>query len=367
MTISIDYEVAKQNLFDAYEVANDGLRNDKATYWKDLVDELGRLCPYRKSSTFVAALGTAILAKTVNVDIDAYSLLAREGSSRSYSARALADKVWAKNRAYLNIDLGANGANPLNNIPFIGRDSIRAIEKVRNKDGKIYFFDCLNKLEEIRTINDAKAALAGFIASRIKKSAKTYKIGRHAGDHLVISTLSKIIQEFVETDSEQGRRAQAIAASLLAVAFGADNIDVDHVNDPDRHFPLDITVFDNPEKKEIRVSVEVKDKKISGSDILASIDKVLSFKLSNVIYLALGQNERDRDFTKEAERARDLNCRLVLFFEWEEFCKMCISASTLPGPIAFVSLFNIVIENLVKLGVSQEGLDQWCTWENEDV
>ena len=70
--------------------------------------------------------------------------LAREASPRSYSARALADRVGNKQEAYLNIDLGANGSNPLNNVPFIGRDSIHAIEKVRNTEGKRYFLKCLD-------------------------------------------------------------------------------------------------------------------------------------------------------------------------------------------------------------------------------
>ncbi len=365
MTIKINHDIAKENLLEAYKIAKIGLEDDDSKYWKTVVDELGEVCPYRKSSTFVAALGTAILAKTVNINIDPYSLLDREGTNRSYSARSLADNVWAKNRAYLGIDLGANGANPLNNIPFIGRDSIRAIEEVRNKEGKALLFKRLDELETIKTIETAKAALRGFIASRIKQVFSTFTAGKDAGDYLVVQTLSEIIHKFVSTNSEEGRRAQGVAAGLLVASYGIENVEVGHINDPDRHFPLDITVFSNRDENKVQFSVEVKDKKVSGSDVMSSIEKVSSFKLENILYLAIGTNQKKRDFTIEAQRARDLGCRLILFFEWEEFCKMCVSTSRVSGPSVFGIVYKAIGDSLVNLGVSKSGLDQWASWSKD--
>ena len=60
-----------------------------------------------------------------------------------------------------------------------------------------------------------------------------------------------------EAQASMLRLAQAVAAGLLSVAFGEEAIDVGHVNDPDRNYPLDITVFDDrAEEKNVRFSVE---------------------------------------------------------------------------------------------------------------
>jgi len=359
MTIKIDHEQAKLNLYEAHLAVKNNKLDSTTTLWKERIDELGRLCPYRKSSTFVAAIGTAILAKTVNTKIDPYSLLDREGLENSYSARSLADNVWAKNRAYLDIDLGANGANPLNNIPFIGRDSIRGIENVRNKEGEQYLYSCLNELETIKDSDIAKAALRGFISSRLKQSSRKFTSGETAGDHFVIQTLSEAITAFIKSDSEDGRRAQAIAAALLGIAFGLENISVGHINDPDRNHPLDITVFTTPEKDEIKFSVEVKDKKITGADIISSVEKVTEFSLNNIIYLAINSEQKEKSFLREALKAKDLNCQLIIFYNWEEFCKMCFSISSISGQKIFSETYRIIGEMLVDLGVSEKGLIQW--------
>ncbi len=367
MPIKIDHEQAKKNLYAAQRAIENGVLDKSTLYWKEIIDELGLLCPYRKSSTFVAAIGTAILAKTVNPNIDPYSLLDREGQENSYSARSLADNVWAKHRSYLDIDLGANGPNPLNNIPFINRDSIRGIETVRNKEGQQYFYKCLDELELIKDIETAKAALRGFIASRIKQIAKKFSVGQNAGDYFVVQTLAESISRFVKSDSEEGRRAQAVAAALLGIAFGPQNIDVGHINDPDRNYPLDITVYTNPKKEKVKVSVEVKDKRVTGSDILSSVEKVSKFGLRNVIYLAVNESQKENSFLRECEKARDRGCRLVIFYNWEEFSKMCFSASETPGQDVFSKTYKLIGEMLVKLGVSQVGLIEWTSLESQDL
>src|SRR5207248_7646876 len=98
---------------------------------------------HRKSATFIASLATALLAKSVNDQVDAYCLLDREGGDRAYSARTLADVVLARHRAELGIDLGVNGPNPFNNTPFIGKASIREIVTAKNKNGLKYFKECI--------------------------------------------------------------------------------------------------------------------------------------------------------------------------------------------------------------------------------
>nr|WP_010133141.1 restriction endonuclease, SacI family [Microbulbifer agarilyticus] len=362
MPIKIDHSQAKSVLYEEHAKAHNGVSDPICEAWKAKVDRLGALCPYRKSSTFVAALGTALLAKSVEPNVDVYSLLDRDGGERSYSARSLADNVWAKNRAYLDVDLGANNANPLNNTPFVGRARIDAIERVRNVEGRNWLFACLDELDSIQGTEEARSALRGFILSRTVVATTSFNVGENAGDYFVSQSLATRIEEFVGTDSEEGRRAQAVAAGLLSVAFGTENVEVSHINDPDRRFPLDITVFDDPVDRKVRFSVEVKDKKVSGSDVLSSVEKVVKFDIPNVLYLALSQPHDQRDFEAETVKARDSGCRVIFCYSWEQLCNMCTSMTATPGPGALGEAFRQIGARLVQLGVSQAGIGQWESW-----
>jgi hypothetical protein len=364
MTLKIDHLKAEKILYSEFSKVTTGLTDQLTEYWKSKVDKLGELCPYRKSSTFIAALGTAILAKTVEIKVDTYCLLDRDGGERSYSARSLADNVWAKHRGYLGIDLGANNANPLNNTPFVGRGRIDQIENVRNKEGFLYLRECLDELNKVNTEIIARAALRGFIYSRKQIPKSVFNVGQDSGDYLVIQSLIDIIKSFIQQDSEEGRRAQAVAAGLLAIAFGEENVDVGHVNDPDRNFPLDIAVYIDGDKNQIRFAIEVKDKKICGSDILSSVDKAIKYGIQNVLYLAIGPQQKSIDFTRETERARDSNCRLIIFNTWEEFCKMCLCVTLDTGPSVYGSSYRNIGKKLVEIGVSQKGLTNWLSFSS---
>ena len=363
MTIKIDHDKARSVLLEEHDkhakVIPDAIMNE----WIERVSILTDLCPYRKSSTFIAVLGTAILAKTVEPDVDVYCLLERNGGARAYSARTLVDDVWAKERAILGIDIGANRGNPLNNTPFIGKASIDEIKNVRNVEGFKYFKDCLNQLDQYTSIDDAKAALRGFISVRKQDYSSIFKVGENAGDYLVIPTLLEAIKSLVEADSEEGRCAQAIAAGLLSLVYGKEAIDVGHINDPDRNFPLDILVSqgepaDNPTK----IAVEVKDKPVGVAEILAAVEKARKFGVTNVIYLAASQGQREDDFLLGYERARDQGCKLVLFTDWKSFTKACLSFTHMSGLDNFKLGFSIIGEYLQELGVSQGGVDLWSSF-----
>lgn len=364
MPIRIDHAAAIEILYEESELVADGHTDDLTDAWRSRVDYLGELCPYRKSSTFVAALGTAILAKTVEPAVDVFSLLDRDGGDTAYSARSLADDVWAKNRAYLRVDLGANGANPLNNTPFIGRSRIDAIENVRNKDGFEHLTSCLNDLSELTSVDDARAALRGFLYSRTLPPAVALDLGDGAGDHLIAPELARIAEEFVRTDSEEGRRAQAVAAGMLSLAFGEDVVEVGHVNDPDRNYPLDITVFEGlGDDKTVRLSVEVKDKPIAGSDVLSSVEKVQAFELQNILYMAVAQRSGSTNFSREDLIARDMGCRIVYCFSWVDLCSLCLAVTTKSGPAAVGVAYRAIGQRIGEIGVSDAGVQQWLSWQ----
>ncbi|MEE9394001.1 MAG: restriction endonuclease, SacI family [Planctomycetota bacterium] len=160
----IDYEAAATNLEIASELAHGDLAKASRDWAQD-VGELGRLCPKGKNSSVLAFLGTAILARTVDSEVDVRSINQREGSARPYSARMLAEKVWVPARAKMSVDLGANGPNPFNNSPFFNKDGLEEVTSPKNAEGWSFFLDCLARVEPMSP-EDAQLALVGFISAR---------------------------------------------------------------------------------------------------------------------------------------------------------------------------------------------------------
>ena len=70
MSIPIDHSEALRALLLVNKDVEDGKPlSTTGKLWKVEIDELGRLCPPRKSATTIASLGTAILAKSVNAKV----------------------------------------------------------------------------------------------------------------------------------------------------------------------------------------------------------------------------------------------------------------------------------------------------------
>lgn len=368
MSIRIDHETAKEILIAEHNLFLNGASDPISIHWSERIAQLSTLCPPRKSATFIAAIGTALLAKSVNPNVDVYCLLDRDGNNNSYSARSLVDGVWAKNRAYLGIDIGANGPNPLNNTPFIGKARIDEIKNVRNTAGFNFLIDCLNLLAQYTNTEQARSALRGFIGIRKRNFSSTFSPGRNTADHLVLPVLIDAIHRLLAGDSEDGRCAQAVAAGLLAAAFDKENIEVGHVNDPDRNFPLDIAISQHfPEGSKISFAVEVKDKPIGGAEILHSVEKALNLNVNRIIYLAISHRQSDFLFTNEYISARNMGAALVVYTDWESFVKSCLGFSTRPTPELFSGAYMHIGNYLADLQVSQRVIDLWESFASPET
>ncbi|MFJ7286091.1 restriction endonuclease, SacI family [Pseudomonas sp. NPDC099000] len=366
MTIKIDHRIAKDVLFLEYANTDSGVSDQLSVEWLSRVNHLSDLCPPRKSSTFIAALGTALLAKSVEPAVDVYCLLDRDGGENSYSARSLADNVWAKNRALLGIDLGANGPNPLNNTPFIGKGRIDEIRNVRNASGFTYLMECLDRLRHYTSTAQARSALRGFILSRKKDFSTSFVVGEAAGDHFVLPTLEAAIRSLISVDSEDGRCAQAVAAGLLAANPSTSDIEVGHINDPDRNFPLDIAVYyPVNDDRRLSLAIEVKDKAVGTAEVLSSLEKALNFDVRTVIYLAISSRQVQVDFSTESIRARDMGCNLIIYTSWADFIRSCIGFSSDAGPVLYSHIYKLIGQYLQELGVSQAGIDVWTGFAEE--
>lgn len=356
MAISIDHTKAETILLAESEAASAEQLPKVAAKWRDRVKELGLLCPHRKSSTVIAALGTAILAKATDERVDVYSLLDRGEAATSYSARSLADNVWARNRAKLEVDLGANGTNPLNNTPFIGKTRIDEITGVRNQEGWALFIACMEALKALPNSMQARLALRGFIAARRRSLLAAVTFDPQLGDNLSMASLEALISEYVVTESEGGRRAQACAAGLLDAVFGPERIVVGVINDPDRKAPLDVAVRNADDTFEL--AFEVKDKPITDTHVRASVEKtVADHGTRSLTFLAVSNRQNQTDFDEVMEWAGKRGVTVTVIRSWTMFLTACRCFSPARDGVFEGRALRAIAQRAQELGARPDALE----------
>lgn len=354
MSISVNHEKAKNILFEQDTAAREGAMTPLANTWRDRVAKLSDLCPHGKSSTVIAALGTALLAKATDSRVDVYSLLDRGEAKDSYSARSLADNVWARHRAELAIDLGANGTNPLNNTPFIGKTRIDEISGVRNKAGWAYFLECMAAAKGLSSSKESCEALRGFIVARRRSILSPIEIHPELGDSIPQSQLIQAINGFVADDSEGGRRAQAAVAAMLDVAFAPSLVVVGVINDPDRHAPLDVSVI-NAEGM-FEMAFEVKDKPILDYHVRGSIEKtVKDHSVRNLAFVAISKNQSKSEFDSVIQWAAAYGVKATIFTDWESLYLACKCFASYCEQVYEGEVFRRTLVRCGELGVSRDG------------
>ncbi|MCG6158321.1 restriction endonuclease, SacI family [Rubinisphaera margarita] len=358
MSISVDHVKATEILFSESAAAANETLPEIAAVWQDRVKQLGSLCPHRKSSTTIAALGTAILAKATDQRVDVYSLLDRGEADRSYSARSLADNVLARHRARLEIDLGARGTNPLNNTPFIGKTRIDEISGVRNREGWAYFMDLMEQLRDLPGSAEARLALRGFIAARRRALIATIDVAPQLGDNLSVGTLTNAISEYAIAESEGGRRAQACAAGLLDAVFGPERVVVGAINDPDRRAPLDIAV--RSLRNDFEVAFEVKDKPISDNHVLSSAEKTfLDHGTTNLVFLGVSSRQVYQDFSEAELWGSARGIKVTIFVNWLSFVMACKCFAPVKREVFEGIVSRSIVARGGELGVRRQSLEEF--------
>ncbi len=357
MSISVDHARAKVILFEEADQARRGATNDVVESWRKRVADLGVLCPHGRSATVIAALGTALLAKATDAGVDVYSLLDRGGAPDCYSARSLADNVWARHRAELEVDLGANGVNPLNNTPFIGKTRIDEITGVRNQAGWDCFIECMEGAKSLPSSAEARLALRGFILARTRSLLPPRQIDPQAGDDLAPMSIVKAIERYVSAESEGGKRAQLCAAAILDAVFGADRVLVGVINDPDRHAPLDVSVTDQSDG--YLMAFEVKDKPVRDHHIRSSIEKtVRDHGLMNQGFIAVSQAPDQPDFDDVSRWAAQHGVKITVFLDWRCFYLACKCFARVTEDVFEGTVFRRLLVRGMELMVDDDGLQQ---------
>lgn len=315
--------------------------------------------------TIVAMLGTAILAKALNINLDPLSL--QEGADRegAYSARSLCQHVLAANAPRLQIDLGVTGREPLNNQPFFGKSTVydaASHAHSQSKEAMELLVQALEDLARIEDPDEARLVLRAFLQVRQKRQPD-YDAYQGAGQHLTRSQFIAHLFEFVRTDSESGKRAQAVGAGLLDVIASSDRVEVGGIHDPDRRFPGDIGVRRLATETELSRAFEVRDKPVEEHDLYHLVEKSAEAGVSKVGMLAVAEAQVPFDLDNAQDWADDRGVMLVVYFDWPTFIKQILFWSDVSEDALVQLAFDRVLQRLKELEVSEEGIIQWGSME----
>lgn len=359
MAIRLDQDKAKHILVTEAAKAESAPVSEK---WEQLVEELSQACE-GSSKTHIAFLGTALLAKATDINVDPFSVKAGAGTEGAYSARSFGHSTLVPLAPKLGIDLGVSGREPLNNQPYFRIKRATAEEMlslVKDARPVRVLQRALRELEGVRDQSEALAALRAFIKVR-RRYKPVYPTLEGVSSSVSVPMFVNSIRTLVEANSEGGRRAQAAVAALLDAVFGGVRVHTGRINDPDRHIPGDVAVS-NSESEGVWDGVfEVRDKPVSEEDLLLFAHKAAQEGVPIAAVVAVAT--RQKPFAEEPAKAwaRDRGVELTVFWGWEPLVSQVVLWSPHSEAETIRKAALALRDRLVEVEASVEAVEMWVS------
>lgn len=331
--------------------------------WVERVERLSEIVEYRVSATCVTMLGTAMLAKALHPGVNLYWFKPKHvGASeigRAYSARTLCHTVLVPLSAEYGFSLGVSGREPLNNQPFFRMKKLDDGTPV-NPAAKAAFDYMMELVAQVQALPDedaAQRALQAFIEVR-RKYVATYT---PAGDAAISSPTALLgaIEKFMRLGSAGGAHAQAIAAGVMDATFGQDRVESGRINDPSRHYPGDVCIWNNPEKERVTKAIEVRDKPVAASDVHIFARRCQVDGVTDCAVLMVSPQQTGLDKLAISAWAENIGVNLRLWTGWEEFTREGLFWSEVSASEASVNAATRVRIRLIEAEVSNAVIQGW--------
>jgi len=325
--------------------------------WLAKINKLSQLCEDGTSKTHIAFLGTAILAKAIDPEVDLYYIKPNLAPDhpKAYSARTLCHSVLVPLAGEFGINIGVTGREPLNNQPYF-RMTYLGDDTPVHHGGKAafdYMVQLVNDLQLAPAM--ARTALAAFIQVR-RRHQRIYVVSDKdvtlSADHLVAA-----IEEFVRSNSEGGRRAQAVAAGLIDVFAGAERVESGRINDPSRKAPGDVCVAALTLGWE--KAFEVRDKPVSLSDVKIFARKCADMGVMDAAVLMANANQPKLEAAVVSNCAQTHGVGITLFYGWANFIQQVLFWAEPPTPDAAIQAVKRIADRLEKVEVEAETITLW--------
>ena len=330
--------------------------------WVEKVKRLSELCEEGGSRTHIAFLGTAMIAKSLRADVDLFAIKPKHapGNPKAYSARSLCHGVLVPLAADLGVSIGVTGREPLNNQPYFRMSRLADDTPVRDRGRAAYDYmvRLVMELQVVPTLEQARAALAAFIAERRRHLAR---YSPPAGK-VVISPeeLREAVRALVQDDSEGGRRAQAVVAGLMDAFAGPERVVSGRINDPGRTYPGDVCVRAAAEVGGWEKAFEIRDKPVTMSDVQIFGNKCVSMGVHEAAVVAVAGGQAPLDHARLSEWSRELGIGMTLFESWNGIIDQALFWAGDSKPIAASRASRYIHERLIAVEASPRAVTLWA-------
>ena len=317
--------------------------------WEERVARIAE-CP---SQSYVAALGTALLAKAADDRVDALSVKHGAGPS-AYSMRGVV-KVLVEKTPLYHYHLGVKGPEPMNNQPWFHSSRVDRAVGV-DPEAQPYHRDLVRYLTELNqsTPADAMVGLVAFI--RLRQKTEAEEAQALARLQIVakapIEDLLDVLQLFINEDPENGRRGQSLVAALFDLVY-------DEVRLPSVHNPtgLDVTVWSGGS---LLLGAEVKQKPVTEASVQHLAEEAALRGIDKALFVALSPHQRQLDRETARRDALEYHGVLVSIYESvPELVTAAVVASLLSADAFAAKLPNVYLHRMREHQVTPAGQQYW--------
>lgn len=328
--------------------------------WVDAIATLSRQSEEAGIRTHIAFVGTAILAKAAIPGVDVYAHKTNSAKEGAYNARGVVD-VLVKAAKELGMHIGTTGPEPLNNQPYFGikgRIMPEELFKASKKkawpviETELQILDRLQKGSQDEALEALRAFI--FVRRQYKTSYPTLESGASLK---VVGNLIESIEAFVKDASEGGKRAQAVAAGVMDLAFGRENVLVTRVNASSKRLPGDVGV--RSPTGDLWRAVEVRDKMSDAARVIKAVEQAAKAGVSVLGFLAVAHKQPELDAAELESEARLRGVDLHLYIGWKGFVRNAIFWHGKPAEAATAAVVAHVRDRLIEIEASAFAVELW--------
>lgn len=329
--------------------------------WIAKVERLSQLCAEGVSKTHITFLGTAMLAKALDLRADLFAIKPTHAkdNEHAFSARTLCHSVLVPVAADLGISLGVTGREPLNNQPYFRMTRLDDGTPVHGggRAAFDYMLDLIRELQTLTSEDGALGALRAFIGVRMGYQPRYG--AREGAAQITPERLTTAIQEFVRMDSEHGKRAQAIVAGLLDVFATPPRVESGRINDPSRKYPGDVCIRSEADAALWEKAFEVRDKPVAVSDVQIFGKKCVDMRVQEAAVVMVNDRQPALDDVQLAQWAAGFGLGLTLFHAWPEFVDQVLFWSSLPKFVGANQAVEFIHQRLIAVEAAPDSVALW--------
>jgi hypothetical protein len=349
MPIQLNFDLSRARFDEALALAQS--EKPLPTTWLERTKKVGE----SPSKTFIAMLGTALLAKATDPRIDPFALKVRDFPT-AYSARSLCKDVLVPRAVDAGVHIGTTGREPLNNQPFFRHERVGPDMKVRAhvRPHLDYLCQCLETMKKLKR-SQALKALAAFLRVRIQEGPKKAP-PVVVEEFLGVPDLAAECAKFISSDPENGKRGQALVAAALDLVFA--DVRTTRVYDPSRHWPGDVVVY---EGDDVMLSVEVKQRPATDTEILQFVERCAEMGVHRAIAATLDPDQPLVEVDELREDAwQRYNVHLSVLVGCAELLYDVFTWTVKRLDDALAELPQLMAARLDELEASSEGQAAWA-------